>query len=40
MSRMDDLEMSRNIIMHTGVLPADEVDQIESIVRDVLRQIG
>ena len=40
MSRMDDLEMSRNIIMHTGVLPADEIDRIESIVRDLLRQIG
>ena len=35
MSRMDDLEMSRNIIMHT-----DEIDWIESIVRDLLRQIG
>lgn len=39
-SRMDDLEMSRNIIMHTGILPLDEVDRIESIVRDLLRQIG
>lgn len=39
-SRMDDLEMSRNIIMHTGTLPADEIDRIESIVRDLLRQIG
>lgn len=39
-SRMDDLEMSRNIIMHTGVLPTDEIDRIESIVRDLLRQIG
>ena len=40
MSRMDDLEMSRNIIMHTGGLPADEIDWIESVVRDLLRQIG
>ena len=32
--------MSRNIIMHTGGLPADEIDRIESIVRDLLRQIG
>ena len=40
MSRMDDLEMSRKIIMHTAVLPADEVDRIESIVRDLLRQIS
>lgn len=39
-SRMDDLEMSRNIIMHTGMLPIDEIDRIESIVRDLLRQIG
>lgn len=39
-SRMDDLEMSRNIIMHTGMLPTDEIDRIESIVRDLLRQIG
>ena len=40
MSRMDDLEMSRNIIMHTGGLLADEIDRIESIVRDLLRRIG
>lgn len=39
-SRMDDLEMSRNIIMHTGVLPVDETERIESIVKDLLRQIG
>lgn len=39
-SRFNDLEMSRNIIMHTGVLPQTEVDRIESIVRDWLRQIG
>lgn len=39
-SRMGDLEMSRNIIMHTGVLPTDEIERIESIVRDLLRQIG
>lgn len=39
-SRMDDLEMSRNIIMHTGNLPQVEIERIESIVRDLLRQIG
>lgn len=39
-SRMDDLEMSRNVIMHTGVLPQVEIERIESIVRDLLRQIG
>lgn len=39
-SRMEDLEMSRNIIMHTGILPSDEIDRIESIVRDLMRQLG
>lgn len=39
-SRMDDLEMARNIVMHTGVLPQIEIDRITSIVRDILRQIG
>jgi hypothetical protein len=40
MSRFNDLEMSRNIIMHTGSLPQIEVDRIESIVRDWVRQVG
>ena len=40
MSRFNDLEMSRNIIMHTGLLPQIEVDRIESIVRDWIRQVG
>jgi hypothetical protein len=40
MSRFNDLEMSRNIIMHTGTLPQIEVDRIESILRDWNRQIG
>ncbi len=39
-SRMDDLEMARNIVMHTGVLPQIEIDRITSIARDILRQIG
>lgn len=39
-SRMDDLEMSRNIIMHTGVLPQIEIERIESNARDLFRQIG
>ncbi|HET9768487.1 MAG TPA: Swt1 family HEPN domain-containing protein [Thermoanaerobaculia bacterium] len=39
-SRFNDLEMSRNIIMHTGTLPQLEIDRIESIVRDWLRQVG
>lgn len=39
-SRFNDLEMSRNIIMHTGVLPDIEIERIESIIRDWLRQVG
>lgn len=39
-SRLNDLEMSRNIIMHTGVLPQIEVERIESILRDWIRQVG
>lgn len=39
-SRMYDLEMARNIVMHTGVLPQIEIERITSIVRDILRQIG
>lgn len=39
-SRFTDLEMSRNIIMHTGVLPPGEIERIESISRDWLRQVG
>ncbi|OIR19750.1 hypothetical protein GALL_06340 [mine drainage metagenome] len=39
-SRFNDLEMSRNIIMHTGTLPQIEVDRIESILRDWSRQVG
>jgi HEPN superfamily Swt1-like protein len=39
-SRFKDLETSRNIIMHTGTLPQIEIDRIESIARDWLRQVG
>jgi hypothetical protein len=39
-ARFTDLEMSRNIIMHTGVLPEIEIERIESIVRDWVRQVG
>lgn len=39
-SRFNDLEMSRNIIMHTGTLPDIEVERIQSIVRDWIRQVG
>jgi hypothetical protein len=39
-SRFNDLEMSRNIIMHTGLLPQIEIERLESIVRDWIRQVG
>ncbi len=39
-SRFNDLEMSRNIIMHTGILPEIEIERIESICRDWIRQVG
>ncbi|MOA60655.1 hypothetical protein D3C78_1855850 [compost metagenome] len=39
-ARFSDLEMTRNIIMHTGVLPDIEIERIESIMRDWLSQIG
>ncbi|MGZ9583195.1 Swt1 family HEPN domain-containing protein [Paenibacillus marinisediminis] len=39
-SRMDDLTMCRNVIMHTGVLPQYEIERIESIARDFIRQLG
>lgn len=39
-ARFNDLEMSRNIIMHTGVLPQIEIERIQSIVRDWVRQVG
>jgi hypothetical protein len=39
-SRFNDLELSRNIIMHTGMLPSLEIERIESIARDWIRQVG
>ncbi|MGH6963020.1 MAG: Swt1 family HEPN domain-containing protein [Phenylobacterium sp.] len=39
-SRFNDLELSRNIVMHTGILPEFEIDRVESIARDWLRQVG
>lgn len=39
-ARFTDLEMSRNIIMHTGLLPDIEIERIESICRDWIRQVG
>lgn len=39
-SRMDDLEIARNTIMHTGVLPNMELERVASIVRDLLKQLN
>lgn len=39
-ARFNDLELSRNIIMHSGVLPELEIERIESISRDWIRQVG
>jgi hypothetical protein len=39
-SRMTDLEKCRNVIMHTGSLTEYDIDRIENIIRDILRQIG
>lgn len=39
-SRFNDLDISRNIIMHTGQLPEIEIERIESIARDWIRQVG
>lgn len=39
-SRFSDLEKSRNIIMHTGVLAEYEIERVEMIVRDWVRQTG
>lgn len=39
-SRFEDLEMSRNIIMHSGVLPEDEIERIKTCVQDWIEQVG
>lgn len=39
-SRFKDMEMSRNIIMHTGILAPFEVERLEMIARDWIRQTG
>lgn len=39
-SRFNDLEACRNIIMHTNVLPQEEIDRINGIIRDWLSQVG
>jgi len=39
-SRFNDIELSRNIIMHTNSLPEIEIGRIESIARDWIKQVG
>ncbi len=39
-SRFNDLEMCRNIIMHTNILPQAEIERIDQIVRDWQTQVG
>lgn len=39
-ARFRDIEMSRNIIMHTGILPAFEIERLEMMARDWIRQVG
>lgn len=39
-SRFSDMERSRNIIMHTGILAEFEIDRLEMIGRDWMRQVG
>ncbi len=38
-SRVGDLERCRNVIMHTGTLDDYDIDRIEIIIRDIIRQI-
>lgn len=40
MSRFEDLEMSRNVIMHSGTLPDNEIDRIKTYVEDWVNQVG
>lgn len=39
-SRLADLEKSRNVIMHTGVLPDEEIERIERISNDWVNQVS
>jgi hypothetical protein len=39
-SRFNDLEMCRNIIMHTNTLPTTEIERIDGIIKDWLSQVG
>jgi hypothetical protein len=38
-SRVGDLERCRNVIMHTGTLDDYDIERIEIIIRDIVRQI-
>ena len=39
-SRFDELEMSRNVLAHNGILAEVELNRIELYLRDWLRQVG
>lgn len=39
-SRFEDMEISRNIVMHTGELPDQEVARIRQIAKDWVQQVG
>lgn len=39
-ARLDDLEMSRNVIAHNGILAEIEVNRMELYLRDWLQQVG
>jgi hypothetical protein len=39
-TRFDDLELSRNVIAHNGILADREVNRIELYLRDWLQQVG
>lgn len=39
-TRFDDLEMSRNVIAHNGILADVEVNRIELYLRDWIQQVG
>ena len=39
-SRLDDAERSRNVIAHTNLLSAEEINRLEMYLRDWIKQIG
>jgi hypothetical protein len=40
LSRIDDVEKTRNVIAHTNLLPSEEGQRLEIYLRDLLKQIG